>query len=222
MRRSFSFAFVCAIFAAATFAQAQTLDLAVGGNTLWSPKNPTASVGFIPPPLKGGVYPSVSAEYIGEGHFGLLAEGAFRYHYTYYDNFQQYRPVMYDFNAVYATRMANKTRGDFMAGIGGESLLFYAPSYICGIPTGGCRTFLNSNHLAFHAGVGIKYMAWRNVFVRPEAHWYFVRNNFQFHSDNVFRVGVSVGYTFGNHPAKAKPATQEQPAQPQPQQEPPK
>src|SRR5581483_2115422 len=176
-----------------------------GGSTLWSPKNTTASVGFLPPPLKGGVYPTVSAEYIGEGHFGLLAEGSFRYHYTYYNNYQQYRPITYDINGVYVTRLAKKTRGDFMAGIGGETLLFYSPTYSCGIPTGGCRTFLNSTHFLVHAGVGIRYMAWRGIFVRPEAHWNFVPNNYQFHSDNVFRVGVSVGYSFGGREAPPKP-----------------
>jgi hypothetical protein len=199
--RSFFLALACAVVAIAAVAHGQQLDLAIGGNTLWSPKNATASVGFLPPPLKGGLYPSISVEYMGEGHFGLLAEGAFRYHYTYYDNYQQYRPLLYDINGVYATRLANKTRADLMAGIGGETLLFYAPIYSCGIPTGGCRTFLNSTHFLVHAGVGIRYMAWRGVFVRPEAHWNFIPNNYQFHSDHVFRVGVSVGYSFGEREA---------------------
>jgi hypothetical protein len=203
--RSFSLAIACAIVAVATVAHGQQLDLAGGGNTLWSPENTTASVGFLPPPLKGGVYPSVSLEYIGEGHFGLLAEGAFRYHYTYYDNYQQYRPILYDINGVYATRLAKKVRGDFMGGIGGETLLFYAPAYSCGIPTGGCRTFLNSTHFLLHAGVGVRYMVWRGVFVRPEAHWSYVFNNYQFHSNNVFRVGVSVGYSFGGREAPPAP-----------------
>lgn len=205
MRSTFLLAFACVVLALATFAQAQQLDLAVGGNTLWSPKNTTASVGFLPPPLKGGVYPSVSAEYIGEGHFGLLAEGSFRRNYAYYNNYQTYRPIMYDINGVYATRLANKVRGDFMAGIGGETLIFYNPPYPCSVPTGGCRTYLNSTHLLFHAGVGVRYMAWRGVFVRPEAHWNFIPNNFQFHSDNVFRVGVSIGYSFGEHESSVKP-----------------
>lgn len=205
MRRSLWLAFAFLILAFATMAQAQQLDLAVGGSSLWSPKNTTASVGFLPPALKGGLYPTVSAEYVGEGHFGLLAEGSFRYHYTYYDNYQQYRPVFYDVNAVYATRLAKRTRGDFMAGIGGETLRFYSPAYSCGIPTGGCRTYDNSNHFLLHAGVGIRYMAWRQIFVRPEAHWNYVFNNFQFHSNNVLRVGVSVGYSFGGREAPPAP-----------------
>lgn len=197
MRRFLSLAFVCALVGIAGTARAQEIDLAVGGNTLWSPKNPTASVGFLPPPLKGGVYPSFSLEYLKENHWGLLAEGAFRYRYAVYNDFQTYRPVIYDVNGVYTAQLAHKTRGDFMAGIGGETLLFYAPYFGCGIPTGGCQTFLNSTHFLVHAGVGIRYSVWRRLFVRPEAHWYFITDNYQFHSDNLFRIGVSVGYTFG-------------------------
>jgi hypothetical protein len=198
--------FACALVAGATMVRAQQVDVAVGGNTLWSPKNKTASVGFLPPPEKGGVYPSVSAEYLGENHFGLMAEGSFRYHYAVYNNYQQYRPILYDVNGVYTATVAHKTRADFMAGVGGETLRFQSPPFSCGIPTGGCRTYLNSNHFLTHLGVGIRYSVWRNFFVRPEAHWYFIVNNNEFHSDNVFRIGVSLGYTFGNHPApKPKP-----------------
>ena len=49
----------------------------------------------------------------------------------------------------------------------------------------------------FHFGVGIRYYFWRNVFARPEAHYYIIPNNVEFHSDNVFRVGASIGHTFG-------------------------
>lgn len=186
------------VIGVASFAGAQELDLAVGGNSVWSPKNPTASVGFLPPPMKGGVYPSVSASYIKENHFGLNVEGSFRYHYAIYNDYQTYRPIIYDVNGLYTAHLARKTRGDFMAGIGGETLRFDAPYYGCVIPTGGCQTFTNSNHFLTHAGVGVRYSVWRGVFVRPEAHWYYIFNNYQFHSNNLFRVGVSVGWTFGD------------------------
>jgi hypothetical protein len=39
---------------------------------------------------------------------------------------------------------------------------------------------------------------WRTFFVRPEAHYYFIPNNFEFHSDHVFRIGASIGRTFGS------------------------
>jgi hypothetical protein len=225
LRRFVSFVFACALAASAGVAHAQTVDIAVGGSTIWSPKNPTASVGFLPPAEKGGVYPSVSAEYILPNHFGFLAEGAFRYKQGNYNDFQPYRAIFYDLNGVYTSRLARKTRGDFMAGIGAESLLFYDQTNACNIPTGGCSTTLNSNHFLLHAGVGVKYDFWRNFFVRPEAHWNYILNNHEFHSNNVFRVGVSVGYTFGQHkPAPATaPAPQPPPAKPpaQPQPTPP-
>jgi hypothetical protein len=199
LRRFVACAFECAFVVIATFARAQEVDIAVGGNALWSAKNPTASVGFLPPPEKGGTFPSFSVEYISDNHFGIMAEGAFRYHYAIYNDFQTYRPILYDINGVYTSRLAKKTRGDFMAGIGGQTLIFYNQFYTCTVPTGGCSTHLNSTHFLVHAGVGIRYSVWRGIFVRPEAHWYFIPNNFQFHSDNVFRVGASLGYTFGSH-----------------------
>ena len=61
----------------------------------------------------------------------------------------------------------------------------------------GCSTHLNSNHFLLHVSGGFSYRVWRNFFVRPEAHYYHIFNNTNdFHSDNVLRLGASVGYTF--------------------------
>jgi len=188
---------VCAVFA-----HAQKLDLAVNGSTLWSPKNTTASVGFLPPPLKGGTFVGGSAQYKWHQHLSFNVEGSVRYHQGIYNGFQPYRPILYDANAVYATQFARKVRGDFMAGIGGETLLFYYPYSYCGIPSGGCRTYIDRTHFLVHLGAGLRYYVWRNIFLRPEVHWYFVPNNYEFHSDNVFRLGASLGYTFGSKPHK--------------------
>jgi hypothetical protein len=182
--------------ALAGVAHAQQFDLGVGGSTLWSFKNTTASVGYLPPPEKGGTYPSVFAQYTNKKHLGLTAEVSFRYHQGLYNGVQPYRPVFYDLNAVYAApHLATKTTGDFMAGIGAESLFFYN-NYGCNIPTGGCRTYINSSHFLIHAGAGVRYYFWREVFIRPEIHWYIIPNNFQFHSDHVFRLGASIGHTW--------------------------
>ena len=203
MRRFLSLAFACTFIVIASFASAQHVDVAIGGNTLWSPKNTTASEAFNPPPLKGGTYPSASLEYIEDNHFGLNVEGAFRYHYGIYNDFQTFRPIIYDVNAVYAPRMAHKTTGDFMAGIGGQTLIFYNQFYNCAPNAVNCRMNENSNHFLFHASAGIRYNFWRSFYIRPEAHWYYVVNNVEFHSNNLFRIGVSVGYVFGQkRPAK--------------------
>lgn len=186
---------VCACLGFAALAHAQQFDVAVGAGILESTKNTNASLTYLPPPEKGGLYPSVSIDRIFNNHFGYSAEVAVRYKQGIYDNYQKYRPFLYDFNAVFAPHLAKKTTAELMAGVGGQTVLFYRP-YSCPYASG-CTTHLDSNHLLLHLGAGIQYRVWRNIFVRPEAHYYYIVNNTeQFHSANVLRLGASVGYTF--------------------------
>jgi len=48
-----------------------------------------------------------------------------------------------------------------------------------------------------HLGAGVRLYVWNRVFVRPEAHFYFTHNNFEFNSSHSERYGVSIGYSFG-------------------------
>jgi len=83
-----------------------------------------------------------------------------------------------------------------MAGVGGESILFYNRYATCSSNYfSGCSTQASSNHLLIHIGGGVRYYFWRSFFVRPEAHLYLIHNNIQFNSDYVGRMGVSIGYT---------------------------
>jgi hypothetical protein len=193
------FAFVpsaCAALLFATLARAQHVDVAVGAGTLFSTKNPTASLSYLPPAEKGGIYPSFSIARILQNRFGYNAEVSFRDKQGVYNNFQKYRPILYDVNAVFAPRLSKKITADLMGGIGGETILFYNPYGNCGFPSG-CSTHLNSNHFLFHLSADIRYTVWRQMFVRPEAHYYRIANNtIDFHSDNVLRLGASIGFTF--------------------------
>jgi hypothetical protein len=195
--RKFAFLIsVCVLFVSAELAHAQQFDVAVGGNTLISTKNTTASQTYLAPPEKAGTYPSVSIDRIFKNHFGYSAEFAFRYHYALYNYYQQFRPVIYDVNGLYSTHVAKRTTANFMAGVGGQTVLFYSPYGSC-LYTTGCSTHLDTNHFLAHLGAGVQYRLWRNFFVRPEAHYYRIFNNTnEFHSDNVLRVGASIGYTF--------------------------
>jgi len=186
----------CMLAGFANFAPAQQIDFAVGASTLWSPKPLSASQAFLPPALGGGLYANASLQYLTEKRFGLNIEGAVRAKEALYNGYQYFRPVLYDVNAVYGLRLAPKARGDLMAGIGGETLIFYNQTN-CNYG-GGCRTHLNDTHFLIHGGVGLRYYFWKEFFVRPEAHYYFIPNNYQFHSDHVFRIGGSIGYTFGS------------------------
>jgi hypothetical protein len=180
----------------ADLAHAQQFDVAAGAGTLISTKNTSASQAYLAPPEKSGTYPSVSVDRIFKNHFGYSAEVSYRYHYALYNHYQQFRPVIYDFNALYATHVAKRTTGLLMAGAGGQTVIFYSPYGAC-YYTAGCSTHLDSNHFLLHFGGGIQYRVWRNFFVRPEGHYYHIFNNTnEFHSDNVLRLGASIGYTF--------------------------
>jgi len=180
----------------ATLARAQQVDVAVGAGILLSTKNTNASEAFLPPPEKGGLYPSFSFDRIFKNHYGYSAELATAYKQQSYNSFQAYRPIFYDVNAVFAPHLRNRMDADFMAGVGGERVLFYSPSGSCNFSVG-CTTHLDANHLLFDVGADVRYRVWKHFFVRPEAHLYHIVNNAEFHSDNVLRVGGSIGYTFG-------------------------
>jgi hypothetical protein len=187
----------CALlpFAFASFAHSQQFDFAVGGGTLFSTKNITASQAYPAPAEKGGVFPSVSIERVFKNHYGYSAEFAFRFDQGLYNDYQKFRPVIYDVNAVYNYRLAKKFTADMQAGLGGQSTLFYSPIGNCVYSA--CSTHLDSNRFLLHAGFGLRYALFHRLFVRPEANYYRIINNtVDFHSDNVLRLGASVGYTF--------------------------
>jgi hypothetical protein len=199
LRRFLSLTSACALVLFGGLARAQQqIDIAVGGSTLYSFKLISASEAFQPPPEKGGTYPTISAQVLLTDRLGVNAELAFRYHQGLYNGFQNYRPVIYDFNAVYAPRLSRKMTADVMAGVGGERLIFYNSFSGCPVASSGCIAYLSSNHFLGHLGVGVRYRFWRHFFVRPEAHYYLINNNFEFHSDNLFRIGASIGYTLGS------------------------
>ncbi len=81
-----------------------------------------------------------------------------------------------------------------MGGVGLASNLFYLPGNQCFAGGGSC--YSNGEHFMEHLSVGVRYYAWHHFFVRPEANYYRIQNNFEFRSDNIFRVGASIGYTF--------------------------
>jgi hypothetical protein len=183
----------CALLAACSLARAQELDIAVSGSTLFSARNTSASQAFLPPAEEGGTLAGANVQIIHENHFGYSAEGAFRYHEGLYNGFQRFRPVFYDVNGVYSRHLANRMEGDFMAGVGGQTLIFYNQFATCRAQA--CSVSVNSTHFLFHLGGGIRYRLLGSLFVRPEAHYYRIINNSQFNSGNVLRLGASVGFT---------------------------
>ena len=196
--RKFALVFFALVFAVprfASFAYAQQIDLAVGASALLSSTYNSASQAYQSPSEKGGTYPSFSADFILKNRIGVNGEVAVRASQGLYNGYQAFRPVLYDFNAVYAPRINKKISADLMAGVGGESIIFYNSFGTCIYPNG-CPTRVSGGHFLVHVGGGVRYYFWHSFFVRPEAHLYVIHNNFQFSSGNIGRIGVSIGYTF--------------------------
>lgn len=177
---------------------AQQFDGALGFGTVTAP---SASNGF--PSESGGLYISFSGNVILKHHIGFGGEVAPRLRQAPYGISNgsaffilPYRPIFYDFNAVYGlTSVKKKIGGDLMAGIGGEDLRFYTGN-ISGNPFTGYTNYQSSNHFAWHFGADFRYYVWGHAFIRPEAHYYLVHNNAEFNNVNPARYAISIGYSF--------------------------
>jgi hypothetical protein len=199
LRKLVWFASVFGFLFLVQLASAQQGDAMFGLGTLMSSGscNVNANNGLLLCPEKGGVYPSVSADVIFKKRVGFNFETAWKASQGSYGGpgGQPFRPILTDFNGVYQPKITKKIGADLMAGIGFQSTRFYLP-FCTG--TFSCNNFVSSHHFLMDVGAGIRYYVWNHVFVRPEIHYYYVLNNTNdFTSNNVFRVGASIGYTIG-------------------------
>jgi hypothetical protein len=174
-------------------ANAQGLEAAVGFSTVTAPSASSASGDHSPVTLSGGLYPSFNANFFLKKNFGVGGEIAWRGAQGLYLGYQPYRPLLWDFNAVWAPHISETTAAELMAGVGAESVRFYGFTN-CGFS--GCTNYISSNHFLGHFGAGLRYKFHGNFFVRPEAHVYLINNNQEFSSGVATRFGVSIGYSF--------------------------
>ena len=200
MRKFALLASACAVllsvFAGSASAQSQ-VDVLFGGATLKSFPPRNNSVNFQPPTEENGTYISLGGDYVGfkKTRFGLDFETAWRYRQASYYGYENYRPILTDFNAFFQPRLNKKLGLDFMAGIGVASNRFDILTS-CTIP--GCANYTSSNHFMEDLGFGIRYRFWHklpHIFIRPEAHYYHIHDNQGFATNNVFRIGASIGYS---------------------------
>jgi len=107
-----------------------------------------------------------------------------------------YRPIINDFNVDFQPKLSKKLGLDILGGIGLQSTRVYSSDYSCSYVS--CTNYTSSDHFLTHIGGGLRYYFWHHVFVRPEIHYYWINNNTNdFSSNNVLRVGGSIGYTIG-------------------------
>ena len=185
------------LFVITNLAGAQQMDIAFGYGTITGTAAADASTGHAPQSISGGGYPSLSGDFLFlKKYFGVGGQISWRAHQNIDIFFTPYRPVLYDFNAVWAPPIGKHIQADLQAGIGGESLRFYTPFVTCSFT--GCTNFVSSNHFLGHFGGGVRFYVTRAIFIRPEAHIYLVNNNIEFAGTRVNRYAVSIGYSLKN------------------------
>lgn len=197
MRKISVIAVFCGFFLLQSLAQAQQADVGIGFGTLLAPSASSADSNHFPQSIRGGLYTSVRADVFMKHHFGFNGEVAWRTRQNLFNvgGFGEipFRPILYDFNGVFGERFSKAFGADVMAGIGGEDIRFYG-SINCSFT--GCTNYTSSTHFLGHFGADARLYVHGNVFLRPEAHFYFIRNNNEFSSDHVTRLGISIGYSF--------------------------
>jgi hypothetical protein len=192
--------FACFLFTNVAFAQQG--DAMIGFGTVMAPGNSgctfNSSVGYATCPETGGLFTNVSADVIFHRRMGIGFDADWRTSQGAYGGSggQPYRPILFDFNGVYQPRLSKKVGADLFAGIGWQSTRFYSGNYTCSFVS--CINYSSSNHFLVDIGGGLRYYVWNHVFVRPEAHYYYIHNNdVDFSTNNILRVGASIGYTIG-------------------------
>jgi hypothetical protein len=198
LRKLALFAPLFAFLAFAQFASAQQIDAFLGGGTLTS--SGTCNSGTLLCPEKGGLYINLGGDAVFYKRFGVNVETAWRATQATYPSLgENYRPILTDFNLLYQPRLGKKVGLDLMAGIGSGDTRFYEP----GASSPGYANYASTDHFMEHLGGGIRFYPWKHIFIRPEVHYYHIQNNNNiqnngfFSTNNVIRVGASIGYTFG-------------------------
>jgi len=200
MRKLALFSVVFLIFLLPKSALAQKgegVDMYFGGGTTIAPSASSASGNYFPESLSGGTYLNFGGSFFFKKHLGINAEMAWRagratYPEPIFSFNQPYRPIFYDFNGVFAEPLGKHATGEVFGGIGAEGIHFYVPGSSCL----GCVNYASSNHFMGDFGGAVRLYVKGNFFVRPEARFYLIHNNFEFSSNHVTRVGVGLGYTF--------------------------
>lgn len=168
-------------------ARAQSLDVFAGLNALTA-RQAISNI----PQLGGGLFPSAGVN-LFIGAVGIGGEVAFRAQH----NSSDLRPIYYDVNLLLdPVHIARSIVPELMVGVGAQSIQALKGAASCG-GLSSCAQYAGSN-LAGHVGLGLKVYLTEHIFLRPEAHFYFIRNNSAFGTSNTQRFGVSLGYSFGS------------------------
>lgn len=195
---SFVLCLLSAVPARAQFSPAPQGDVGFGVGTVIAPSSFSASGNHSPQTIAGGAYLNFSGDYLFWRHLGVEGEVAWRASQNLYQGYQPFRPIFYDFNAIYAPPLGKYAQLELLGGIGGLSTRFYTQTYSCNYFTYSCTNYVSANHFAGDVGAGFRVYLTHSVFLRPEFREYFIHNNVEFSSNHATRAGVTLGYSFGH------------------------
>lgn len=203
MRKLIATAFlaICALFLFQGNARAQQIDVAFGLNTITAPPASAAGANNFPQSLTGGLYPTLGGDVLFWHHVGIGAEVSWRASRSYFQGIasQPFRPLFFDFDAIYAPPINHWIQLQLQAGMGAEDIRFYQNTYYYNPYTGSYTNYVSAKHFMGNFGAGLKFYVWGHVFVRPQVGIYLVNNNIEFSAGHATRFGVAIGYTLGHH-----------------------
>jgi hypothetical protein len=198
------FAMLVVSFGAVGFAHAQNVSayLGLGSATDSSNGQSLDSSGEVGPAM-GGVFITVGGDYMFKPSLGFGAEYSARAAQADYapQASVNYRPVFYDFNAIWHPLASHgHIVPEVQGGVGGLDLKFYETESECAIQ-GVCQTLnqyiASSNHFQLHLSGGVRVYVNPSVFIRPQVDVHWVNNLQEFGRSWVPEYSVAVGYTFG-------------------------
>ncbi|MGA7080020.1 MAG: outer membrane beta-barrel protein [Terriglobales bacterium] len=200
VRIAILFTFACAAMAAfSNLAQAQKIDIAFGVSTTVAPSASFVDGVESAPSLSGGVFPGFSGDVLFWHNLGVGAEVYWRasqnQNYLGIEGVN-YRPVTYNFNAVYSPKLASHVYLELVGGLGALDTHITECNIGVGSDCGGTSPVGSSNHFDVDFGGGLKLYLKGGFFVRPEARYYWVNNDTDYAGNHFGRVGASIGYTF--------------------------
>lgn len=201
MKRLFALVCVCCCVGcwqlAAWAQETSQFDLGFGVGTVFAPSASAASGNHSPQSLGSGAYLNFSGDYLFWHHVGVQGEVAWRASENVYGGYQPFRPIFYDFNAMYAPPLGPHAQLVLLGGLGALSTRFYTQTYNCDYFTGYCTNYASSNHFAGDVGAGVRLYVHHGIFLQPEFREYFIHNNYEFSSSHATRADVMLGFTFG-------------------------
>jgi len=179
------------------YGETQQFDVGFGVGTLFAPSYSLSSTNHSPQSLSGGTYLAAGGDYLFWHHLGVQGEVAWRASQGFNVAFQQpYRPILYDFNAIYAPPLGSHAQLELLGGLGAITTHFYVPYYTCSFYS--CQNYYSSSHFMGDLGVAVRFYVSHGIFLRPEFRQYFINNNIEYSSAFASRLGVTLGYSFGH------------------------